>query len=178
MLNVATMTDLWKQNIDGYLPVLMDIYNPDIVWTQKEKNAYAQEDSYIHLIADTNKVIYKGKTYLPCSFDYTPPELDGKKVGGASISITALDSRVKKLLRSISLPSEVNIVSLFCKIQKEGSSGAVIYKYIEMNSKPFVMKSASSTKTTATFTLAFSKDMTRAIPFDVATIDRTPSTKG
>lgn len=178
MLNVVTMTDLWKQNVDGYLPVLMEIYNPDITWSAEEKSAYGQEDSYIRLIADVNRVVYKGKTYLPCAFDYTPPELDGKKVSGASLSISALDSRVKKLLRMIKLPSEVSIVSMFCKMEKDGSTGNFIYRYTELNSKPFVMNSAGSNKTTATFNLTFSKDMTRAIPFDVATVDRTPGTKG
>lgn len=178
MLDVVTMNDLWQKNVDGYLPVLMDIYNPDIVWTEEEKNIYNQEDSYIRLISDVNKVTYKNKTYLPCAFDYTPPEIDGKKVGGASLSITALDSRVKKLLRSIKLPSEVTIVSLFAKVNKSNSTGQFIYKFVELNSKPFVMNSASSNKTTATFNLVFSKNMNRAVPFDVATIDRTPGTKG
>jgi len=178
MLDVVTMNDLWKQNVDGYLPILMEIYNPDIVWTQEEKDAYGQEDSYIRLISDVNKVVYKGKTYMPCSFDYTAPELDGKKVGTASLSITALDSRVKKLLRIIKLPSEVNIVSMFAKMNKDDNTGQFIYKFVELSSKPFIMNSASSNKTTATFNLVFSKDMTRAIPFDVATVDRTPGTKG
>ena len=65
MVDVITMTELWKQDIDGYLPVLMEIYNPDISWTPEEKAAYGQEDSYIRFIADESRVIYKGKTYLP-----------------------------------------------------------------------------------------------------------------
>ena len=178
MLDVITMNDLWKQDVDGYLPILMSIYNPDIVWTQEEKDAYGQEDSYIRLISDVNKVVYKSKTYMPCNFDYTPPELDGKKVGSASLSISALDSRVKKLLRTIKLPSEVTVVSMFTKVSKDDSTGQFIYKFVELNSKPFTMSSAGSNKTTATFNLTFSKDMTRAIPFDVATVDRTPGTKG
>lgn len=178
MINVVTMTELWKQDIDGYLPILMEIYNPDISWTAEEQAAYGQENSYIRLIADENKVVYKGKTYLPCAFDFTPPEIDGKKVGTASISISALDSRVKRLLRTIKIPSDVRIVSLFAKTRKDGTTGAFIYQFAEMDSTTFKMSSASSNKTTATFNLQFGKNMSQNVPYDVATPDRVPGTKG
>lgn len=178
MVDVITMTELWKQDIDGYLPVLMEIYNPDISWTPEEKTAYGQEDSYIRFIADESRVIYKGKTYLPCAFDFTPPEIDGKKVGVASVSISALDSRVKRLLRTIKIPSTATIVSVFCKTERDQGSGNFIYQFSELNTRPFKMSSASSNKTTATFNLSFGKDMTQNIPYDVATPDRVPATKG
>lgn len=176
MLDVITINDLWQNDIDGYLPILMDIYNPDIVWTQEEKDTYGQEDCYLRVIADENKVVFKGKTYLPCSFAYNPPELDGKKVGTASISITALDSKVKKMLRSIKLPSEAVVVSMFAKATRE--NGNVIYKYRELNSKPFKMNAASSNKSTATFNLIFGNNFSQNVPFDVATQDRVPGTGG
>lgn len=175
-MDVVTINDLWQKNIDGYLPVLMEIYNPDIVWTQDEKNAYGQEDSYLRVIADENKVVYKTKTYLPCSFTYNPPELDGKKVGGASISISALDSRVKKMLRTISLPSEATVVSMFAKVTRE--NGSTIYKYREMYSRPFKMSSAGSNQMTATFNLTFGKNFGQNVPYDMATQDRVPGTGG
>ena len=177
MVDVITMTELWQQDIDGYLPVLMQIYNPDISWTQEEIDSYGQENSYIRLIADESRVVYKGKTYLPCAFDFTPPEIDGKKVGVASITISALDSRVKKLLRTIKVPSTVTIVSVFAKTRKDESNN-FIYSFAELNTRPFKMSSASSNKTTATFNLSFGKDMTQNIPYDVATPDRVPGTKG
>jgi len=172
MLDVITINDLWQKHIDGYLPVLMEIYNPDIIWTQEEKTAYGQEDSYLRVIADDNRVVYKSKTYLPCAFTYSPPELDGKKIGTASISISALDSRVKKMLRTISLPSEATIVSMFAKATRE--NGNVIYKYREISSKPFRMNTANSTKATATFNLSFGKNLIQNVPYDIATQDRVP----
>lgn len=178
MVDVITMAELWKKDIDGYLPVLLEIYNPDITWTEEEKSVYQQDDCYIRFISDESKVIYKGKTYLPCAFDFNPPEMDGKKVGGASITISALDSRVKRLLRSIKIPSEVRIVSLFAKTQKNGTTGKFIYKFAELNTSPFKMSSASSNKTTATFDLQFGKNMTQNVPYDMATPDRIPGTKG
>lgn len=176
MLDVITMNDLWQKDIDGWLPVLMDIYNPDIVWTQEEKDAYNQEDSYIRVIADDNQVVYKGKTYLPCAFTYTPPESDGKKVGAASITITALDSRVKKMLRIIKIPSQVTVVSMFAKVSRD--SGSPIYKYKEISAKPFMMTSASSNPTTASFNLTFGNNFGQNIPYDIATQDRVPGTGG
>lgn len=178
MVDVVTIQELWKQDIDGYLPILMEIYNPDLSWTQEEQTAYGQDNSYLRLIADESKVIYKGKTYLPCAFDFTPPEVDGKKVGGATVSISALDSRIKKMLRTIAVPSDVRIVSLFVKTQKDGTSGAFIYQFAELDSVPFKMSTASSNKTTATFNLMFGKDLSQNIPFDVATPDRVPGTRG
>jgi hypothetical protein len=176
MLDVVTLNDLWQNDIDGWLPVLMDIYNPDIVWTDEEKEAYGQDDSYIRVIADDNQVVYNGHTYLPCAFTYTPPEVDGKKVGTASISITALDARVKRILRTIKIPSEVTVVSMFAKVTRE--SGSPIYKYRKLNSKPFMMNSASSNKTTATFNLVFGNNFGQNIPYDMATQDRVPGTGG
>ena len=178
MVDVVTLQELWKQDIDGYLPILMEIYNPDISWTQEEQQSYGQDNSYLRLIADESKVIYKGKTYLPCAFDFTPPEIDGKKVGAASISISALDSRIKKLLRTIEIPSEVRIVSLFAKTQKDGTTGAFIYKFAELDSTPFKMATSSSNKTTATFNLTFGKNLGQNVPYDVATPDRVPGTRG
>lgn len=178
MVDVITMTDLWKKDIDGYLPVLLEVYNPDIVWSQEEKESYGQEDSYLRLINDTNKVIYKGKTYLPCAFDFTAPEVDGKKVGNASITISALDSRVKKLLRTIKIPSDVRVVSMFVKVNKPSEMGGFVYRFAELNSVPFRMETASSNKTSATFNLIFNKNFTQNVPYDVATPNRVPGTLG
>ena len=177
MVDVITMRELWKENTDGYIPILLEIYNPDITWSEDEKASYAQVDSYIRLISDNSRVVYKGKTYLPCAFTFTAPEVDGKKVGAASISISALDARIRKLLRSIKLPSEANVVSVFCKSEK-GTTGQYIYQFSEIQTTPFMMNSAGSNPTTATFNLVFDKDMAQNVPYDLATPDRVPATKG
>lgn len=174
MLSVVTLEELWKQDTDGYLPILMEIYNPDIVWTEEEKQSYGQEDCYLRLISDQSRVIYKEKTYLPCNFTFSAPEVDGKKVGSASITISALDSRVRRLVRSIKVSSTVQIVSVFAKSEK-GDTGKFIYQFAELNTKPFTMSSASSTRTAATFNLSFGKNMAQNVPYDMATPDRVPA---
>lgn len=175
MLDVITMRDLWQESVDGYLPILLEIYNADIAWTAEEKAAYGQEDAYLRLIADVNKVNYKGKTYLPCTFDYSAPEVDGSKVGSASLTITALDSRIKKLIRSIKLPSEVKVTSIFMREDKEGNN--YIYKFKPLDMKPFTMTTASTDGKAATFNLGFRNFGGTNVPYDVATSDRTPGVK-
>ena len=174
MINVLTMAELWKQDIDGYLPILLEIYNPDISWTQEEQDTYQQDNAHLRLIADESTVRYKGNTYLPCSLNFNAPEIDGKRVGNATITISALDSRIKKLLRTIKLASDIRIVSLFAKVKKDGNTGGFIYQFSEMDSTPFKMTSASSNQTTATFNLVFGKNTNQNIPYDVATPNRVP----
>lgn len=176
-LDVVTMKDLWDKDTDGYLPILLEIYNPDIVWTDKEKEVYGQEDSYVRFIADDIKVVYKGHTYLPCTFEYKPPETDGAKIGTASITISALDVRVKQVIRSIMLPSEVTVVALFGKQTKDNSNG-FIYKFVELNTLSFTMSTASANKTTVTFNLEYDRSLQQQVPYDMATQERVPATAG
>lgn len=176
-LNVITMNELSQENIDGFLPILIDVYNPDICWNPAEKDIYQQDNAHIRLICDDNKVVYKGKTYLPCSFNVQLPDSDGGKIGSASISITALDYRVRKILRSIRLGSELNILSVFEKKEKLEGSGKFIYKFVPIKSAKFSMNSASVNRTTATFNLVFDKGLEQSIPYDVALPERVPAAK-
>lgn len=176
-LDVVTLKELWDKNTDGYLPILLEIYNPDLSWTEAEKKAYGQEDCQVRFIADENKVIYKGKTYLPCAFNYQASTTDGSKISNATITITALDTRIKKLLRSILLPSEVKVTATFGKQEKDDKVG-FIYKFVELNSVSFTMSSASSTKTTATFNLEYDRSLQQNVPYSKATRDRVPATQG
>ena len=173
-IDVVTMQDLWKKDSEGYIPILIDIYNPDIGWTDEERSVYGQINGHLRFISDENKVIYKNAVYLPCAFDYTPPDTDGKKIGAATISISAIDSRVKKMVRTIKTPSEVNVVAMFAKIKR--TNGKTTFKFAEMKSASFWMTAASSNKATATFNLSFDRALSQNVPFDMATSDRVPGT--
>lgn len=174
MLDVITIKDLWDKDTDGYLPVLIEIYNPDITWTDEEIKVYGQSNGYLRLISDVSRVIYKNKTWLPCSFDITLPEKDGKKFGNASISISALDARVRRILRIMKVRCEFKIIAVFNKVKKEDSE-KYIYKFAEVQSYTLYMTTASMNKSTATFSLTFDKAVQQNIPYDVATQDRVPS---
>lgn len=177
-LSVVTMQDLLQENIEGFMPILIDIYNPDISWTEEEKQVYKQDNAHFRFICDDNTVVYQGKTYLPCSFEYVPPESDGSKIGNASVSITALDHRVRELLRKIRTTSEFSIVAMFVKINKDPNEKKFVYKYKEIKSAKFKMSVANLNTTTATFNLAFDRALSQSIPYDTATSERVPSTKG
>lgn len=177
-IDVITMDDLWKENINGYFPFLLEIYNPDIVWDDVNKNTYGQKDCYLRLICDETSVVYKGERYLPCAFSFAMPETDGTKIGNASISISALDYRVRKLLNSIRIPSEVKVVAMFAKANKENEEDGFIFKFKELESYTFRMEMAECNRTVAKFTLLAQQRLDGDTPYDVATPDRVPATKG
>lgn len=188
-IDVMTVQDLWKENIDGYFPYLLEIYNPDIKWTDEEKSSYGQEDSYLRVICDENKVIYSGKSYIPASFEFTPPESDGTKIGQASLTISSFDYRIKRMLRSIKLESEVTVMAFFVKVtgykrnneitdDVPKSSDKPIYKFKKLDSIKFTMDSATSDKTTAKFNLNYDRSMAQNVPYYIATQDRVPASRG
>lgn len=173
MIDVLTLQELHKTDIEGYFPFLFEVYNPDIAWSGEEKSAYGQDDCYMRFVADDVRVLYKGKTWLPCNFEYTPPETDGTKVGSATISISALDSRVRQLLRIIRCACKIKIAAFFVKTEKE-DTGKFIYKFKELNGAEYTMEAASSNRATATFNLVYKTSLGQAVPYDMATSDRVP----
>lgn len=177
-LNVVTIQDLWKTNVDGSFPVLVEIYNPDIYWgkvtdTSKNETDYEQENGYLRITSSDVKLIYGGHTFFPCAMQFSSPEVDGTKIGSANITISAIDSRVKMILRVLQIPSVFRIVSTFLKTEKE--DGGYIYKFVKLNVRDFNMESASSNESTVTFTLTFNSALQQNIPYDTATADRVPA---
>ena len=65
-INAVALEELWKKDTDGHIPVLMEIFNPDIKW---EDGSLEQENMYLRVIDDSNPVMYKGKRYLACKFN-------------------------------------------------------------------------------------------------------------
>ena len=166
-LNIRTVAaeEIWKQTTDGFLPVLLEIYNPDIKW---KDGTLEQDNMYLRVISDTNAVMYKGKKYLPCKFSYTPPEEDGKSVGQASITISAVDSRVVQMLRSIELQCEVKVMAMFAKRGTETRFYPIEY----IRSK---LPSATYNRLTAQLTLSYKDVLKLNVPRHIATKDQLPS---
>lgn len=164
-LQTVAMEELWKSQSDGYIPALLEIYNPDIKWTDE---SLGQDPCYLRVISDTNAVVYKGKRYLPCKFEYTPPEENGKKIGNASLTISSIDQRVPMILRSIDLQCEITINAYFSKV------GSVV-KFYPIDSLKAMGPTASYNKSTATFNLVFKDVSQLQIPTEEATSDKLPS---
>ena len=169
-IQTIAMEEIWRQSTDGHIPVLLEIYNPDIRW---DDGSLEQENMYLRVIDDSNPVTYKGKRYLPARFEFTPPEEDGKTVGQASITLSAIDSRVVQMLRSIELQCEVTVMAAFAKMASK--EGKVIMKFYPLERLKAKIPSASYNRTTAQLTLVYKDVLKLNVPRDIATKNALPS---
>ena len=169
-IQTVAMEEIWKQETEGHIPVLLEIFNPDIKWND---NSLEQENMYLRVIDDSNPVVYKGKKYLPARFDYTPPEENGKTIGQASITLSAIDDRVVQMLRSIELQCDITVMAMFAK--KVTSDNSVTYKFFPLDNLRAKLPSASYSRITAQLSLAFKDVLKLNVPRDKATKNQLPS---
>lgn len=169
-IQTIAMEEIWARTTDGHIPVLLEIYNPDIKWND---GSVEQENMYLRVIDDSNPVIYKGKKYLPASFEFTPPEEDGKTVGQASITLSAIDSRVVQMLRSIELQCEVTVMAAFAKLVNE--NGKTTFRFYPLDQIKTRMPSATYNRTTAQLSLVYKDVLKLNVPRDKATKNQLPS---
>jgi len=168
------MEELWKEDTDGHIPVLMEIFNPDIKWADGSDE---QENMYLRVIDDSNPVIYQGKKYLPCKFNYTPPEENGKNIGEASITISAIDTRIVEILRSVQVECDVTVVAAFAKktTVNEGGQEVTTYRFFPFDELKAKMQSATYSRTTAQLSLVCKDVLKLNVPRNIATKDKLPS---
>lgn len=164
-IQTVALEEIYKQNVDGNFPVLLEIYNPDIKWGDDELE---QENMYLRIINDTNPVVYKGKHYLPSQFVFTPPTEDGKTVGESSITMSAIDSRIVQMLRSIEIPCKITITAAFAK--KDST-----YMFYPFDNFKATIPSANYDRTQTNFTLTWKNVMNLQVPRNKATKDQLPS---
>ncbi len=176
MKNIQTIAieELWKDDTDGHIPILLEIFNPDIVWND---GSLEQENMYLRVIDDSNPVMYKGKKYLPCKFNYTPPEENGKTIGQASISISAIDTRIVELLRSVQATCEVTVVATFAKkvTVNEGGNEITTYRFFPLDELKSKMQSATYSRVVANLSLVYKDVLKLNVPRNIATKDKLPS---
>lgn len=168
-ISTIALEEIWKQNTDGHIPVLLEIYNPDIKWGDNELE---QENMYLRVIDDSNPVMYKGKRYIPACFEYTPPEEDGKKISEASITLSAIDSRVIQLLRSIEIPCDITVMATFAKCVDYDEAlkrEKTVFKFYPIEYLKAKAKAASYDRTTARLSLIYKDVMSLNVPRDIAT---------
>lgn len=173
-INTIALEEIWKKDTDGHAPVLMEIFNPDIKW---EDGSLEQENMYLRVIDDTNPVMYKGKKYLPCRFTYTPPEENGKTIGQASVQLSAIDTRVVQLLRSVEVPCQFSIVATFAKmttVTEEGQERTT-FQFYPLDELTAKMQSATYNRVTAQLNIVAKDVLKLNVPRNVATKDKLPS---
>ena len=169
-IQAVAMEELWAKSTDGHVPVLLEIFNPDIKWSDGSSE---QEDMYLRVIDDSNPVTYRGKRYLPARFEFSPPEEDGKSVGSASITLSAIDTRVAQMLRSIELQCDVTVMAAFAKSVSAG--GKTTYRFYPLDQLKARMTSAVYDRTTAQLSLSYKDVLKLNVPRDKATKDQLPS---
>lgn len=168
-----TLEELFSKDTDGSIPVLMDIEHEDINWGNiKDKDGslgdLEQENGHLRLINASYSVKYQGKKYLPAYFAFTMPSEDGKTVGQTSVTISAIDQRIIKIIRSIENKPTVTFVALFSR-KDSTVSFSKLYKY------SFEMDSVTWDGVSAKWNLIFDPAMQLQVPRDKATNIRCPS---
>lgn len=161
-IDTLTLEEIWAQETDGHIPVLLEIYNPFILWG--DNNDGTQEDCYLRVINDSNTIIFKGKKYIPCALSFKAPQEDGTKIGPATITISALDSRIQQMLEQIRNVSDVNVTAAFVKLKTE--NGKEIMKFRELSKWTFQMETANANRSTATFNLVANNVSNLNVPRD------------
>lgn len=165
-IEAATLEELYAQNTDGFLPILVEIQDDNIIW--QTKDAY-DEDGYLRLVSGNIPVMFEGKKYRPAVFVFEPPSEDGKKVGNTNITISAVDRKVVEIIEQIETKPNVRIVAAYCKTNDEEIIFSKIYHY------NFTMGSVQWDGVTAKWQLTFDTAMEQNAPVDLATEARCPA---
>ena len=175
-IQAVVLGELAKSYAGGTLPVLIEVYNEELVWGD---NSYGQENMYLRVINDSQSVVYGGKRYIPCSFNMEMPEEDGKTIKPCTLTVSAIDSRMAQMLRSTALKSEVTIKACFSKIKKETQNGKTVEKFafFPLAKYKFKVASANCTRVTATLTLQVEDVLSLQASRDKATADKFPALK-
>ena len=169
-----TVDELFSTHTSGSFPVLIDIQSDDIVWADNDGETVGdQENGHLRLINANYSVMYKGDNdkahrYMPCSFTFSMPEENGKKVGSTSISISAIDQRIIEVIRLVENKPIAVIEAFFAK-KDNTITFAKLYKYV------FEMSGVTWDGVTAKWNLTFDPAMQLNVPRDLATKSRCPA---
>ena len=168
-IETTTLEELFASSTEGAIPILLDIQHDALFWDKDSEGDIEQKNGHLRLINSSTGVKYKGERYYPCVFDFTPPSEDGTKISGASISISAIDQRIIKAIRSIPSPPKAFIEAFFSKISDDEFVFSKLYHY------EFKLTSADWDNTSAKWTMVFDPALELNVPTDLATITRCPS---
>ena len=176
-INSVTLEELAQKNTAIFLPVLIDVKHPEIVWKNQTGLEHPFQDGHLRLVNDTRGINYKGDDeiayyYAPCTFNLKLPKEDGKKVSNATITISCVDSRIIEVIRSVEEDLTCRIVALFAK--KTNDEGRTVYVFSKQYGKEFTMGSVTWDGVTATWELEPDPVMNLNVPRDMASAFRTP----
>lgn len=159
-----TLQELFAQDTDGNIPILLDIQSDEIFWEDQ-----AQENGHLRVVNNNVAVMFEGKKYLPAFFSFDQPSEDGTKVGDTSITISAIDQRVIEIIRSITQKPIAVIDALFTRIDDAKIMFSKLYHY------RFQMSDVTWDGVSAKWKLTFDPAMALNVPVDEAIETRVPA---
>lgn len=169
-IETVTIQELFNEATSGSFPILADICHDNIVWGD---SVLGQENHHLRLINDPTRVVYNKHTYLPAHFVFNPPSEDGKKIGNASITVSAIDKRIIQVIRSINdIPPVLTIEAFFAKKKTTTNE---LFIFSKLYSYEFSMISAQWDSVTAKWELVFDTTMQTNVPMDTANPLRCPA---
>ena len=174
-INSVTFQEAAQKNSAMYLPVLLDIRHPEIVW--KDTGDAGMQNGHMRVVNDISAVKYKGDdsipyTYFPCTFNLKLPQEDGKKKANASITISSVDSRIIEVIRSVTENLKCRVVAFYTKVKRE--DGRTVYAFTKTSGKEFDMGSVSWDGLTAQWELDPDPIMDLSFPRDKVSNFRAP----
>lgn len=173
-------SDYMQQHSQVFLPVLLDIMHPEIVWRNQDGDESTwQETGHLRVVNDIRGVKYKGddlsaKYYSPCTFSIKLPKDDGKSKGTASLSISCIDVRVIEVIRSVTEDLTCRVVALFAKQKTNDTGDGYTYVFSKQYGKKFSMNGVTWEGTTATWSLDPDAVMDLNVPRDMTSSFRVP----
>lgn len=167
-METNVLEELHKRHSSGSFPVLIDIYHDRILWDSASlKKGF--ENGHLRIINDTRGVVYKGKTYLPSVFSYSPPSEDGKAEASASITVSAVDRKMLTVIENMHGSGTATITTIFEKI----SVNEVVFTPIK--TVVFETGNVEWDKLTAKWKLSRDPITVLNVPRDIGTKQRCPS---
>ena len=165
-IEAATSEELFKQDTDGCIPLLVDITDDNIIWNSPDS---LDENGHLRLVYGNIPMIYEGKKYRPANFSFEPPSEDGVKVGSASVTISAIDQRVTEIIETIESSPHLTVIAAYSKMGDEEFVFSKLYHY------EFTMGSVQWDGITAKWNLTYDSAMEQNCPVDMATEARCPA---
>jgi hypothetical protein len=166
---MTTIEELHSRHTDGTFPVLIDVQHDYILWSKEMLDSGKYENGHLRLINDPRGVVYQGFYYSPAAFVFSPPSDDGKVEGNASITVSAIDATMYKIIQNMTSPAVAHITTVFEKV----SLNEVVFTPIQ--SIVMEMRAVEWDKLTAKWKLNKDPVLSLNIPRDLGTVQRCPS---
>jgi hypothetical protein len=127
--------EITQQRTSADFPCLIEITHPDypdMYYTNASEN-----------------ITYEGKIYNSAAFSIQPPDRDGSKIGGAVLTMSAVDQVWIEKMRGTQKPAELRFTAVI--VYKEGSIAGI--EPLEENN--FTLRSAAWNEASISWTMNF-----------------------